>query len=203
MPRHQCNIVNRVQKWFPTDRQADRQIVTVNAAADAWGAGQEWVVETQSPRIGCPLLPERQQETRGPAVFNNGPAPHQPGLKRSHSVPRLSRGCFQEDSPGHAPLCLCLGLLCLHVSVCAHIKGKSTLKYMNNCIGGVMNNHTGRNLQGRDRDTNFSTTNIPKRSKKQCSWETVHFIQGVRLMLLWTRKPRSMLKVKLWNFENL
>lgn len=33
---------------------------------------------------------EREQETRGPAVLNNGPAPHQPGLKRPHSVPRLS-----------------------------------------------------------------------------------------------------------------
>lgn len=81
------------QKWPLTEGQT----VSVNAAADAWGVGRECVVETQSHHIGCPLPPERKQETRGAAVLNNGPAPHQPGLKRTHSFHWLYEGCFQGD----------------------------------------------------------------------------------------------------------
>lgn len=86
IPRLKCNS-NRVfflSQWSP------ERTDSVNAATDAWGVGRECVVETQSPHIGCPLPPERNQETRGAAVLNNGPAPHQPGLKRPHSVPWLS-----------------------------------------------------------------------------------------------------------------
>lgn len=91
------------------------------------GAGRKWVVETQSPHIGCPLPPERKQETRGPAVLNNGPAPHQPGLKRPHSVSRLSEGSFQGNSPGHAyiqgsDVCLCFVLkFKVYVCVCLYV----------------------------------------------------------------------------------
>lgn len=67
-----------------------QKTVSANSGTDAWGVGTECVVETQSPHIGYPLPPERKQETRGAAVLNNGPAPHQPGLKRPHSVPWLS-----------------------------------------------------------------------------------------------------------------
>lgn len=102
-----------------TAQRAESEVVSHrrtsrNAATDAWGVGRECAVETQSHHIGCPLPPERKQETRGAAVLNNGPAPHQPGLKRPHSVPWLYKGCFQGDEPGHAHIhsrhvCFCFG----------------------------------------------------------------------------------------------
>lgn len=45
------------------------------------GVGRKCVVETQSqPTAFSPM-----QETREATVFNNGCAPHQPDLKRTHS----------------------------------------------------------------------------------------------------------------------
>lgn len=84
--------VSRVQKWPLTDRRS-KMLLQMR-----WGVGRGRAAETQSPHIGCPLPPERKQETRGAAVLNNGPAPHQPGLQRLHSVPPL-----QPPSPEFSP----------------------------------------------------------------------------------------------------
>lgn len=49
------------------------------------GVGRKCAVETQSPHVGQPLLSGRMQETREATVFNNGSAPLQPDLKKTHS----------------------------------------------------------------------------------------------------------------------
>lgn len=105
-----------------------RRTGSQNAATDAKGVGRECVVETQSPHIGCPLPPVRKQETRGAAVLNNGPAPHQPSLKRPHSVPpallRLLPGKLARTCLYSWQTCLSLfwtGLcLCLHTCLRLH-----------------------------------------------------------------------------------